>query len=221
MARARELRPDLLLLDIVMPKLDGIEVTRRLKSDASLPFVPIILLTARADTKDVVAGLDAGADDYLAKSADHAALDARVRSMLRIKGLHDTVEAQHEDLKALNATLERRVTAQVAEIERIGRLRRFLAPQLAEMIMGYATLGRVGFKDQIDYTAMGTVTNLASRLCAVAENGQILVSQRVAAAVDHATRLEGVGDVPLKGLTRPGTVHQVIGLGQSAEGTNM
>src|SRR6266567_4323645 len=131
--RVRESRPDLLLLDIMMPKLDGIEVTRRLKSDASLPFVPIILVTAKADTKDVVAGLEAGGDDYLTKPFDHASLVARVRSMLRIKALHDTVEAQREELKGLNAGLESRVAAQVSEIERIGRLRRFLSPQLAEM----------------------------------------------------------------------------------------
>src|SRR5271169_4370453 len=58
--RVRDTAPDLLLLDIMMPKLDGIEVTRLLKSDRTLPFIPIILVTAKADAKDVVAGLDAG-----------------------------------------------------------------------------------------------------------------------------------------------------------------
>ena len=75
----------------MMPKLDGFEVCRRLKSDASLPFMPIILVTAKADTKDVVAGLDAGADEYLTKPIDQAALVARVRSVLRLKALHDQV----------------------------------------------------------------------------------------------------------------------------------
>src|ERR1700719_3807867 len=101
--RGREVAPDLLLLDIMMPKLDGIEVTRRLKSDPTLPFVPIILVTAKADAKDVVAGLDAGGDDYLTKPFDHASLVARVRSMLRIKALHDVVVAQRSELAALNA----------------------------------------------------------------------------------------------------------------------
>ena len=64
--------PDLILLDVMMPKIDGIEVCRRLKSDAALPFMPIILVTAKADTKDVVAGLDAGADEYLTKPIDQA-----------------------------------------------------------------------------------------------------------------------------------------------------
>ncbi|MBL8700807.1 MAG: response regulator [Alphaproteobacteria bacterium] len=127
--------PDLILLDIMMPKVDGIEVTRRLKADASLPFVPIILLTAKAAVKDVVAGLDAGADDYLTKPFDHATMVARVRAMLRIKALHDTVERQARELGELNRTLEARVAAQVAELERTSRLRRFLAPQVAELIM--------------------------------------------------------------------------------------
>src|SRR5919199_5406890 len=115
--------PDLVLLDIMMPKLDGIEVLRRLKADASLPFIPVILLTAKADAKDVAAGLDAGGDDYLTKPFDHAALIARVRSMLRIKALHDQVQAQAAELASWNRTLEERVAAQIAEIERIGRLK--------------------------------------------------------------------------------------------------
>src|SRR5215831_145497 len=91
--KTRELKPDLVLLDIMMPKLDGIETVQRLKADASLPFIPVILVTAKADDKDVIAGLESGGDDYLTKPVDHAALSARVRSMLRIKSLHDTVQA--------------------------------------------------------------------------------------------------------------------------------
>ena len=82
---ARELEPDLVLLDIMMPKLDGISVLKQLKGDTALPFIPVILVTARADTRDIVGGLEAGADDYLAKPFEQAALVARVRSMLRIK----------------------------------------------------------------------------------------------------------------------------------------
>ena len=99
LAMAREKQPDLILLDIMMPKMDGIEVCRRLKEDPSLPFMPIIMVTARADSKDVVAGLGAGGDEYLTKPVDHAALVARVKSMLRIKGLHDTVLEQSAQLK--------------------------------------------------------------------------------------------------------------------------
>jgi DNA-binding response OmpR family regulator len=85
----RERRPDLILLDIMMPKLDGIEVCRRVKADAALPFTPIILVTAKAETGDVVEGLDAGADEYLTKPIDQKALVARVKALLRIKEQHD------------------------------------------------------------------------------------------------------------------------------------
>jgi class 3 adenylate cyclase len=132
---AREHLPDLILLDIMMPKIDGIEVCRQLKSDESLPFMPIILVTAKADTKDVVEGLDSGADEYLTKPVDHASLVARVRSILRIKALHDTVEAQSAELADWNQQLEARVAEQLGEIERMGRLKRFLSPQIAELIV--------------------------------------------------------------------------------------
>ena len=116
LARARTELPDLILLDIMMPKLDGLEVTRRLKADASLPFIPIILVTAKADSRDIVAGLDAGGDEYLTKPIDHAALAARVRSILRIKTLHDQgqeqarqLATQAAELAEWNANLEARV----------------------------------------------------------------------------------------------------------------
>ena len=99
LAMAREKQPDLMLLDIMMPKMDGIEVCRRIKGDPSLPFLPIIMVTAKADSKDVVAGLEAGGDEYLTKPVDHAALVARVKSMLRIKELHDTVLEQSAQLR--------------------------------------------------------------------------------------------------------------------------
>src|SRR5499427_7095389 len=138
---AKTLLPDLILLDVMMPKLNGIEVCRRLKGDAALPFMSIILVTAKSDTKDVVAGLDAGADEYLVKPVDHVALLARVRSTLRLKALHDRVLAQAADLAKQaadlanwNQTLEQRVAEQVSEIERIGRLKRFLPPQIAQLV---------------------------------------------------------------------------------------
>ncbi|MGD8961591.1 MAG: response regulator, partial [Desulfobacterales bacterium] len=99
LAMAKERLPDLILLDIMMPKMDGIEVCRHLRADSSLPFMPIIMVTAKADSKDVVAGLEAGADEYLTKPVNHAALVARVKSMLRIKSLHDTVIEQSAQLQ--------------------------------------------------------------------------------------------------------------------------
>jgi adenylate cyclase len=339
--KIRALLPDLVLLDVMMPKMDGIETVKRLKADGSLPFIPVILVTAKADATDVIAGLESGGDDYLTKPVDHAALSARVRAMLRIKSLHDTVQVQAQrleeqatELAVWNKTLEERVATQVGEIERIERLKRFLAPQIAEAIVssggeaileshrrdivvlfcdmrgftgfsetaepedvmavlreyhnalgplihrqegtlerftgdgmlvvfndpvpcpdaalravrlavdmreavaalarswagrgheigfgvgiaqGYATLGRIGFEGRFDYTAIGTVTNVAARLCAEAKDGQILVTQRVAAAGDGLAEFERLGDVVLKGLSRPLAVLNVLGLGSSRE----
>jgi class 3 adenylate cyclase len=135
LAKARSEMPDLILLDIMMPKIDGIEVCKRLKADASLPFMPIIMVTAKADTKDVVTGLDAGADEYLTKPVDQTSLVARVKSMLRIKALHDTVQEQAQQLTEWNQTLEQRVQEQVGELERMGRLKRFFSPQLSELVV--------------------------------------------------------------------------------------
>jgi class 3 adenylate cyclase/CheY-like chemotaxis protein len=334
--KIRALLPDLVLLDIMMPRLDGIETVKRLKTDPALPFIPVILVTAKADASDVVAGLDSGADDYLTKPVDLAALTARVRAMLRIKALHDTVqgqaqrlEAQAAELALWNQTLEARVAEQVSEIERIARLKRFLAPQLAETIIatggeailerhrrdivvlfcdmrgftafaetaepedvmavlgeyhaalgplihryegtlhrftgdgllvvfndpvpcpdpalravrlavemreavaalarewlargheigfgvgiaqGYATLGRIGFEGRSDYTAIGTVINLAARLCDMAESGQILVTRRIVAATESTARYETLGEIALKGLVRPVAVANVVSL---------
>jgi adenylate cyclase len=319
-AAARTHHPDLILLDVMMPKIDGIEVCRRIKSDAELPFIAIILVTAKADTKDVVAGLEAGADEYLTKPVDQAALVARVKSMLRMKDLTDRVGEQAADLARWNKTLEERVQEQVSKIERLGRLKRFLPPQVAELILtsgddrvldshrrevtvlfcdlrgftafsetsepeevmnilreyheaigaiihkfqgtiehfagdgvmamlndpmpcpepclqavrmaaemrlavgaltekwrkhgfdlgfgigiahGYATLGRIGFEGRFDYAAIGAVPNLASRLCDEAKNGQILIDNKVRAAVEAIAELEPLSELNLKGFHRP------------------
>ncbi len=135
LAVAHGQHPDLILLDIMMPKLDGLEVCRRLRADPQFPYTPIILVTAMADTKDIIAGLDAGGDEYLTKPIDHGALVARVRSMLRIKTLHDRVEKLAAEVSQWNASLEQRVAQQVAELERVSKLRRFFSPQLAEAIL--------------------------------------------------------------------------------------
>lgn len=336
LAMAREKQPDLILLDIMMPKMDGIEVCQRLKADPALPFMPIVMVTAKADSKDVVAGLEAGGDEYLTKPVDHSALIARVKSMLRIKDLHDTVreqatrlEEQSAQLAEWNRTLEQRVVKQLSELERVGRLKRFLSPQLAELIIssedeglleshrreitvvfcdlrgftvfsetgepeevmgvlreyheamgalifrfkgtlerfagdglmvffndplpcddpaaravkmavamrervgelitwwrkrghqlgfgvgiaqGYATMGKIGFEGRFDYAAIGTVTNLASRLCDEAQTEQVLISQRVFGAVEEMVDVEPMGELALKGLNRPITTYNVLSL---------
>ncbi len=330
LATARANRPDLILLDIMMPKLDGLEVCRCLKGDPSLPFMPIILVTAKADTGDIVAGLEAGGDEYLTKPVDQAALVARVKSMLRIKALHDTVQEQTAQLAEWNRTLEQRVTEQLAQIERVSRLKRFLSPHFADLIVssgdeklldhhrreitvvfcdlrgftaftesaepeevmgvlheyhhaigeliiqyegtldqfagdgvmvffndplpcpdpadravrmaidirervkglaqtwrkrghelglgvgiaqGYATMGTIGFEGgRRDYGAIGMVTNLASRLCDEAAAGQILISQRVHAAVDDLVEAEPIGELTLKGFSRAVAAYNVVRL---------
>ena len=135
LAVAKTTTPDLILLDVMMPRLDGLEVCKRLRADPAFPFTPIVLVTALGETKDVIAGLEAGGDEYLTKPIDHGALLARVRSMLRIKELHDRAQALGAELARWNATLEARVAEQLAELERVGRLRRFFSPQLAEAIL--------------------------------------------------------------------------------------
>jgi class 3 adenylate cyclase len=316
---AHRAQPDLILLDVMMPKLDGIEATKQLKADESLPFTPIILVTAKADAKDIVAGLEAGADEYLTKPVDQTSLVARVKSMLRVKELHDTVAAQAADLAKWNKVLEQRVADQVSQLERAGRLKRFLAPQVAELVLnqgkeqlldshrrdvtvvfgdlrgftafaeiaepeevmgvlreyhsaigplvykhegtierfigdgflvlfndplpcpdpparavrmatemracmaelaeawrkhghelgfaigiahGYATLGRIGFEGRFDYSAIGTVVNLAARLCSQALAGQILIDPKVHAAIETEVDVEPAGELMLKGLSR-------------------
>jgi class 3 adenylate cyclase len=333
LAAARGQTPDLILLDVMMPKLDGFEVCRRLRADPSFPFTPIILVTAMGDTKDVIAGLDAGGDEYLTKPVDHAALVARVRSMLRTKGLHDTVEALAAEVKEWNASLVRRVAEQVRELERVGRLRRFFSPQLAELIVkggtedplkshrrevtvvfldlrgftafaevaepedvmgvlreyheiagkmilefegtlehfagdgimimfndpvpipnpseravrmaiaireririkvqdwvkrgydlsvgigiaqGFATIGAVGFEGRWDYGAIGTVTNLASRLCGEAAGDELLISQRVHAGLEDLVQVGPPEELTLKGFRRPVAAYRVQGLRDGA-----
>jgi two-component system, cell cycle response regulator len=94
--------PDLILLDVMLPDIDGYEISRRIKGAPDLPFIPIILVTARDSTQDKVAGLDAGADDYLTKPINFPELEARVRSMLRIKRLQDELEEKNRELERLS-----------------------------------------------------------------------------------------------------------------------
>ncbi|QIG51290.1 response regulator [Nordella sp. HKS 07] len=328
LAAARSLAPDLILLDIMMPRRDGISVVRELKADPVLRAVPVVLVTAKSDTRDVVEGLDAGGDDFLSKPFEHSALLARVRSMLRQKKLHDEVQALAETLASLNGSLEQRVAAQVAEIERINRLRRFLPEQVANLVVassatedplashrrevsvvfcdlrgftafaevaepeevmtvlaeyhaclgaiidrhegtlerfigdgllvvfndplpcadhseravrmalamrdavgalsvkwqreghalgfgigiarGHATIGRIGFDRRSDYAVIGSVANLAARLCDEAQAGQILASQRAFTPVEPVVEARPLGDLKLKGFHRPMPAFDVI-----------
>jgi adenylate cyclase len=319
-------RPDLVLLDIVMPGMDGYEVCRRLRASPAGAVLPVVMVTASGNEEKVRA-LEAGADDFIAKPFDRAELLARVRSLLRVKEYHDLIESQAAELADWNRTLESRVREQVAELESLARLRRYLSPQIAELVLaapdetllkshrrevavlfcdlrgftafseevepedvmaalaefhdavgplinsfaatvggfsgdglmvffndplpcpdpaeravrlgvamrehmrpvserwkelghdlgfavgialGYATLGEVGFEGRYDYTAHGSVANLASRLCDAAESEQILVSPPVNAAVDRLVEAEPAGDLDLKGFNKPVAATNVV-----------
>ena len=102
---SRTTPPDLILLDVMMPEISGIEVARRIKANDSLPFIPIIMQTALDSTEDKVEGLEAGADDYITKPIDFAELKARLRSMLRIKRLQEALEERERELLEVNERL--------------------------------------------------------------------------------------------------------------------
>jgi class 3 adenylate cyclase len=135
LARVTDWRPDLVLLDVVMPGMSGYEVCSQLRADPKTATLPIILVTALDPHEERVKGLEAGADDFLSKPVNQPELFARVRSLLRIKTLHDEIQAQAEELARWNSELEARVDTQVQELERVGRLRRFLSPQVADAVV--------------------------------------------------------------------------------------
>jgi len=326
--------PDLVLLDIVMPGIDGYEVCRRIRSAPETAFLPVVMITASGHQEKTRA-IEAGADDFVSKPFDQSELLARVASLARIKRYHDTITRQAAELTQWNAELEARVNTQLEELQRMNRLRRFLSPQVAELVInsgddsvlgshrreivvvfcdlrgftafaessepeevmavlgeyhaalgelifryqgtlerftgdglmvffndpipldrpaqhavemalamrdrvrtlvegwsrlghdlgfgvgiaqGFATLGRIGYEGRFDYAAIGSVTNLAARLCAEAGAGQVLVSQRVFSAVDDVAVGESVGPLDLRGFSRSirafGVSHMIGNLGE-------
>jgi len=130
--------PDLVLLDVLMPGIDGFEVCRRLRALPALQALPVVMLTSLEASDDRVRGLEAGADDFINKPFNPEELRARVRSLLRVKMLFDEGQRQRAALAEAAATLERRVAAGVAELERLSRLKRFFSPALAERLVGDA-----------------------------------------------------------------------------------
>ncbi|MFC8682571.1 adenylate/guanylate cyclase domain-containing protein [Microbacterium ureisolvens] len=321
---------DLVLLDIMMPGIDGYEVCRRIRAVPRWRFLPVVMITASGDQEKRHA-LEAGADDFVSKPFDQAELIARVASLARLKRYHDTIERQAAELARWNVELEERVASQVDELDRVNRLRRFLSPQVVELVLdsgdesvlsshrrdivvvfcdlrgftpfaessepeevmgvlseyhavlgelidryegtlerftgdgvmvffndplplddparravemaiqirervgeltrqwhrraidldigigvaqGYATLGRIGFEGRFDYAAIGSVTNLAARLCAAAAGGQILVAQRAYTAVEDHVAANPVGELDVRGFSRAVRAYAVDGIRQ-------
>jgi DNA-binding response OmpR family regulator len=322
-------QPDLVLLDVVMPEMSGYEVCRKIRENPATQILPVVMVTALDPGEERVKGIDAGADDFLTKPINQAELLARVRSLLRIKELHDQVQTQAVELSEWSKTLEQRVGAQVTQLERLGRLKRFFSPQLAELIVsgdaedplkthrceltvvfldlrgftafaetaepeevmgvlheyhaemgklileyegtlehfagdgmmiffndpvpvanpaeravrmtvamrervrdlsikwrklghdldfgvgiaqGYATIGAIGFEGRWEYGAIGSVPNLAARLCGEAKPGQILIPQRLLGSVEELVNAEPVGELTLKGFHRTVTAFNILGL---------
>jgi len=312
--------PDIVLLDVMMPGLSGYDVCRRIRAKPETALLPVVMVTSLDPQQERVHGIEAGADDFLSKPINQPELFARVRSLLRIKALQDEVRRQADALREWNATLEGRVSAQVAELSRLSQLKRFFAPAVADAIVnageqsilaphrreisyvfvdlrgftaftdaaepeevqsvlhdyhaamgplivahegtldrfagdgilvffndplpipeasrraaqmalamrsvfarlrvqwlengydldlgmgiarGYATLGAFGFEGRFDYSAIGSVVNLAARLCGEAKAGQILIDQRMRAALGDAFVTESVGKMTLKGFVQP------------------
>ncbi|MEP7058871.1 MAG: response regulator [Caldimonas sp.] len=133
--RLADERPDLVLLDVMMPGMSGYEVCAAIRADPAHAMLPVVLVTALDPAQERVKGLDAGADDFLSKPVSQAELLARVRSLLRIKSLYDAVRRREVELAELNRTLEQRVADGVQQLERVGRLKRFFSPHLADLIV--------------------------------------------------------------------------------------
>jgi class 3 adenylate cyclase len=320
LARLESDRPDLVLLDVMMPGMSGYEVCQAIRADPAHAMLPVVLVTALDPAQERARGLEAGADDFLSKPVNQVELLARVKSLLRVKTLYDEVNRQRDELAQWNATLEKRVAEGVDELARVGRLKRFFSPQLAQAIIdggaddplkshrreitvvfldlrgftaftetadpeevmgvlreyhaamgrlilehegtlerftgdgimiffndpapvpdpapravrmawamqqevatlaagwarrgydlrmgvgiaqGFATIGGIGFEGRVDYGAIGNVTNLAARLCGEAQGGEILLSQRVVAALDDGFDTEPLAELTLKGFQRP------------------
>ena len=135
LAKVANDKPDLVLLDVVMPQMSGYEVCHAIRANPATALLPVVMVTALDPAEERVRGIDAGADDFLSKPINQQELLARVRSLLRIRSLHAQVQAQSALLAEWNVKLEDRVKEQLAQLERLARLKRFLSPKVAELIV--------------------------------------------------------------------------------------
>jgi class 3 adenylate cyclase len=135
LAKVAKETPDIVLLDVVMPQMSGYEVCRAIRENPETALLPIVMVTALDPAEERVRGIESGADDFLAKPINQAELLARVKSLLRIRELHAQVKAQAAQLAEWNAKLEERVNEQLGQLERLARLKRFLSPKVADLIV--------------------------------------------------------------------------------------
>jgi class 3 adenylate cyclase/CheY-like chemotaxis protein len=133
--RIAEQMPDLVLLDVVMPEMTGYEVCKQVRDNPKTAALPIVLVTSLDPREEKIRGLEVGADDFLTKPINQPELLARVRTLLRVKSLYDTVQEQAAQLSQWNKELEQRVAQQVSQLERLSGLKRFFPPQLVELIV--------------------------------------------------------------------------------------
>jgi two-component system, sensor histidine kinase and response regulator len=105
--RAKESPPDIVLLDVMMPQMDGFEVCSILKKDPRTQFIPVVMVTALKERDDKLRGIEAGADDFLTKPIDRVELLTRIRSLIRVKFLHDDLEKSYVELQELQNVKER------------------------------------------------------------------------------------------------------------------
>ena len=135
LAKVAATNPDLVLLDVLMPKMSGYEVCRAIRADPRTELLPVVMVTALDPAEERLRGIEAGADDFLTKPINHAEIIARVKSLLRIRSLHGKVEEQAAQLAEWNVKLQERVDQQLAQLDRLAHLRRFLSPKVADMIV--------------------------------------------------------------------------------------
>ena len=126
---------DLVLLDVMMPEMNGYQVLEQLKADPGLRHIPVIVLSALDEIGSVVRCIELGAEDYLPKPFDPVLLRARIGACLEKRHLRDQEVRLRSELTKWNKLLEQRVEEQVTQLDRLGRLKRFFSPQLAELIV--------------------------------------------------------------------------------------
>jgi len=105
LSQVEQVQPDIILLDIMLPKMDGFQVCERIKKNLETRFIPVIMITALKELKDKIRSLEVGADDFISKPFENVELLTRVKSLLRIKAYHDELELKNIELEEKNKAL--------------------------------------------------------------------------------------------------------------------